>query len=84
MEPSILEYSIVGNKLPEFIHVVHAETGAVCDYEFYRLLGQNVTTLQTIIENEFGVPKSNQIILKDDGTQLEARMSLSKVLSPVE
>ena len=82
-EPNILEFSIIGDKLPDYVHLVVAETGITSNYELHRLLGRNVTALQDIIEKELNISKNNQIILKDDGTQLDPSMSLNLVLHAV-
>ena len=81
--PNPLEFSIIGDKPPECVHLVVAETGISCDYELHRLLGRDVSVLQTIIENELEIPKNNQILLKDDGTQLDPSMSLNQILYSV-
>lgn len=78
------DFSIISKEKPKYIYLVLAENGTIQDYPLHKFLGQSVANLQGIVENDFYISKINQIILRKDGKQLEARMPLAEILQHVK
>ena len=80
-----MEFSIVDPLSPSqsSIHVITAENGADCDVELTLVLGGNVNRLQTILEERTSLKKSDQILLLENGRQLDSGEQLNNILKPV-
>lgn len=68
---------------PNSIHLVLAETGDSHEQKLFKLYGNNIIFLKDIIQDLFKIEKANQILIRSDGTHLEAKQLIIDVLTAV-